>query len=366
MDDEMNRNNKKKRWIIAVVLLVLAVLVGVFYYQGTKAATPNYATGVVTRGDMVTKVNVTGTINPVHYVDVSTNVPGELESVLVKENEYVEKNQVIAYIDADKLKDTEAAAKALYDNKAAAFKRAEMLHAEGAVSTQVYDDARMAFISAKADYDRAARNVADATIVAPMSGTIVGTPLQPGQTISTGLSSQMIIATIADLRELEIYLAVDETDIAKVHPGDRVDFTVDAYTNRTFHGVVSTIAKGTRGTLGTVSKSVVFYTVKVKIDDEETADLLPTMTARALIYGPTKKDVLMVPLTAVRSDKEGSFVYLIQENEPVRHSVVTGMTGDSMVEIVSGVSENDEIVISGDVKEKAKKNGRGLSHPRFR
>lgn len=61
-----------------------------------------------------------------------------------------------------------------------------------------------------------------------MTGTIIGTPLKAGQTISTGISTQMVIATIADLSNLEIYLTVDETDIGNIRSGSKVDFTVDS------------------------------------------------------------------------------------------------------------------------------------------
>ena len=179
-----------------------------------------------------------------------------------------------------------------------------------------------------------------------MSGTVVGTPLKAGQTISTGISTQMIIATIADLKNLEIYLTVDETDIGNIKQGAKVEFTVDSKPGETFTGYVSEIAKGN---MGTTSSSVVYYTVKVQIPENIAGNFLPTMTARATIFGEDIKNTLVVPLTAVRTDKQGEYVYVIKDGQPVRTAVSTGVTGDTNVQILKGLSEGDEIIVSGDV-----------------
>ena len=220
---------------------------------------------------------------------------------------------------------------------------------QNAVAAQTYDDAVTAYEQAQSTYDRVSADLNDATITAPMSGTVVGTPLKAGQTISTGISTQMIIATIADLSDLEIYLTVDETDIGNVKNGSKVEFTVDSKPGQTFTGYVSEIAKGTKGNMGVTSNSVVYYTVKVSIPADISSNFLPSMTARATIFGDGIKNTLVVPLTAVRTDKQGEYVYVIKDGQPVRTAVSTGVTGDTNVQILSGVSEGDEIIVSGDV-----------------
>jgi len=263
-------------------------------------------------------------INPVNYVDVSTNVAGKLEKVLVKENDHVTQGQIIAYIDTRQLQAQVDNAKAALDKARLDMNRYKALIDQNAVAAQTYDDAVTAYEQAQSTYDRVSADLSDATITAPMSGTVVGTPLKAGQTISTGISTQMIIATIADLSDLEIYLTVDETDIGNVKNGSKVEFTVDSKPGQTFTGYVSEIAKGTKGNMGVTSNSVVYYTVKVSIP-------------------------AVVPLTAVRTDKQGEYVYVIKDGQPVRTAVSTGVTGDTNVQILSGVSEGDEIIVSGDV-----------------
>lgn len=353
----------KKLW--AAIIAIVIIGGGTYYYtsHNQQQVATNYTTGVVTKGTIQSNISATGTINPVKYVDVSTNIAGKLEEVLVKENQQVTQGQVIARIDSRELQASLDDAKATMDNAATDLARYQTLVREGAVSQQTYDNARTTYEKAKASYDRIAANLSDTTITAPMSGTVIGEPLKVGQTISTGISTQMIIATIADLSQLEIYLTVDETDIGSVKPGAQVDFTVDAHPGQTFTGKVKDIAKGTKGEMGTTSSSVVYYTVRVAIDPKDVSNFFPTMTARATIHGTEEKDVLVVPLAAVRTDKQGEYVYVIKNGQPVRTGVTTGITGDTNIQILKGVSEGDEIVVSGDVGSSGTKKNTGMGGP---
>lgn len=343
---------KHRKRIIGGVIAICILGGGGYYYvhiNDSAQTQQKYTTGKVEKGDVKTSISATGTINPVNYVDVSTNVAGKLEKVLVKENDHVTQGQIIAYIDTRQLQAQVDNAKAALDKARLDMNRYKALIDQNAVAAQTYDDAVTAYEQAQSTYDRVSADLSDATITAPMSGTVVGTPLKAGQTISTGISTQMIIATIADLSDLEIYLTVDETDIGNVKNGSKVEFTVDSKPGQTFTGYVTEIAKGTKGNMGVTSNSVVYYTVKVSIPTDISSNFLPSMTARATIFGDDIKNTLVVPLTAVRTDKQGEYVYVIKDGQPVRTAVSTGVTGDTNVQILSGVSEGDEIIVSGDV-----------------
>ena len=207
---------KHRKRIIGGVIAICLLGGGGYYYVHTNDSAQTqqkYTTGRVEKGDVKTSISATGTINPVNYVDVSTNVAGKLEKVLVKENDHVTQGQIIAYIDTRQLQAQVDNAKAALDKARLDMNRYKALIDQNAVAAQTYDDAVTAYEQAQSTYDRVSADLSDATITAPMSGTVVGTPLKAGQTISTGISTQMIIATIADLSDLEIYLTVDETGI---------------------------------------------------------------------------------------------------------------------------------------------------------
>lgn len=346
--------NKRKIFMGAGVLCLLLGASGSYYYyqNTTQNIIKAYTVGEVQKGTIASVINATGTINPVNYVDVATNVPGLLEKVMVKENDEVEKGQVIAYIDDNALRANVDAIEAITNERKNDYERNLILYKKGAISAKEFDSAKANYLASEADLRKARKNLADATIIAPMSGTIIGTPLRPGQTISQGLSSQMIICTIADLKDMEIFLSVDETDISKVKKGQKVDFTVDAYSNKVFHGTVKNISKGNKGNMGGFSNGVVYYTVKVAIDPKETNLLLPTMTARASIFGQRKDGILVVPLIAVHNDDKGDYVYMIKNDNPEKAYVKTGITNETNVEIVEGLKLGEKIVVSGDVNYK--------------
>lgn len=178
--------------------------------------------------------------------------------------------------------------------------------------------------------------------------------MKEGETVSQGLSSQMVIVTVADLSSMRIELLVDETDIGEVAVGQKVEFTVDAYPNRTFHGVVSDISKkqySASGSTSSSSSSVVYYTVYVDINKDELEGLYPSMTARAVIKGRESVDALTVPVTAIRSDSEGSYVYVKEGADVKKTYVTTGISTEKEIEVTSGLSEGQEIVISGTVSQ---------------
>ena len=145
---------------------------------------------------------------------------------------------------------------------------------------------------------------------------------------------------------------VDETDIGEVAIGQTVSFTVDAYPGRIFHGTVSDISKKEySSSSSSSSSSVVYYTVYVSINADELSGLYPSMTARAEIMGRESKDALVIPVTALRSDATGSYVYVKDGNDVTKVYVKTGITTDKEVEIISGLNENDQIVVSGTVSQ---------------
>ncbi len=352
-----------KKWWGLLLVGLLAIGGGWYYHSSAQAKTQDaYTLGAVTKGNISVTIDATGTIEPVESVDLSATVSGTLQEVLVKQNEAVKKGQTIAVIESKAATSALKQAENTLANKESYFNRLNKLYEDGAISYQDMDNARLEYLNSQAAYDKAQADVNDTIIYAPMDGTIIGEPMKVGATVSQGLSSQMIIATVADLSEMEIQLLVDETDIGEISLGQGVEFTVDAYPERTFHGVVDNISKKETSSSSSSSSSVVYYTVYVTINRDELEGLYPSMTARAEIKGRETKDALIVPVTAIRSDATGSYVYKKSGKGVEKVYVTTGITTNSQVEITKGLSEGDEIVVSGTVAQetttKSAKNSR--------
>ena len=335
--------------------LAALIIIGGGWYGYSRMHTEikqEYTLGKVEKGNIGLRIDATGTIEPVNSVDLSATASGTLEQVLVKQNEQVTKGQKLAVIESKALTSTQQEALNTLNNKQSYYQRLHSLYKQGAVSFQTMDDAKLDYLNAKAAYEKAQADVNDTIVFAPMDGTVIGEPMKTGETVSQGLSSQMVIMTIADLSSMQIELLVDETDIGGVAIGQNVEFTVDAYPDRTFHGVVSNISKKEySSSSSSSSSSVVYYTVYVNINSNELQGLYPSMTARATIKGKEDTDALIIPVTAVRSDTEGSYVYKMESGKLKKVYIKTGITTDTKVEVTSGLSAGDQVVISGTISQ---------------
>ncbi len=345
-------NSRKKGWIGAVAA-VLIVGACAWWLLPEEAPEAEYTIGQVESMDIKEKIDVTGTIEPLRRVDLSATVAGTLREVRVRENDAVTTGQIIAVIESQTAESQLHQAQSNLQNKKASLARYEELYRSGAVSAEMLDDKRLAYESAAAEYNRARGDFNDTVIVSPIAGTVIGEPMREGETVSQGLANQMIIATVADLTQMRIKLAVDETDIGRVAVGQAVTFTVDAYPSTEFHGTVTDIS---RRIPSNQSTAVIYYTVYVAIDPTDIARLYPGMTARALVFGRHAENVPVIPITALRSGVNGQYVYRRTADGFEKVPVTLGIVDDMHAEVVSGLVVGDTIVVNGRVPDEVTKS----------
>ncbi len=184
------------------------------------------------------------------------------------------------------------------------------------------------------------------TITAPISGTVITKNTKAGDKISTGGGSAVTLAVIYDLSELTFEMSVDELDVHSVAVGQSVEITADAFEGETFSGKVTNISLASA-----YSNGVTNYPVTVTLD--ETKDLLPGMNVDGNIILAHADDVLVIPVDALM---RGNRVYVkdtsvTESNGSVPAGfrsveVETGLMNDDYVEILSGLSEGDEVYVS--------------------
>ncbi|MDU4962519.1 MAG: efflux RND transporter periplasmic adaptor subunit [Sporomusaceae bacterium] len=332
---------RHKAWLVIVVVAVIAVKAGLDFYAGkgdAAAVTPKLTQ--VERGDIVSQVAATGTIQPVNQVEISSKITGQLKEVRVAENETVKTGQVLVVLDDTRLKAQVTQAREKLNNTAVNFERNNRLHAIGAVSEQQLDNSRMDYNVASANYDEVVSQLDESVITSPLDGVVIGKPLPAGQMVAQGISNPMVILTIADMSKMQIEAQVDESDIGKVAVGQTVSFTVDTYQDRNFSGVVSKVSQQ-----ATTTQNVVYYTVTIDIDDA--ANLKPSMTARLSIQTGESKNTLTVPLAALKTNqKQQHYVVAFRNGKQEDVLVATGLNGEDRVEILSGVAEGEQIVLA--------------------
>lgn len=352
----MNINWKVKAGI-AAVLVAACAFGGWKYYQGQQQAKQAAAveTTEVIRMDMKSTVSATGTIRPVHSVEVSSKVTARIKNVLVKENDTVTAGQTIATLDGKDYEAKRDQAQIKVTNTKAKYERTSYLYSIGAKTQADLEDAQMNYETAVSALSEAQSDMNEMTITAPMSGVVVGEPKTPGTMAVQGTNSPTVIMRIADLSSKQIQAKVDETDIGSVKVGQTATFTVDSFTGRTFTARVTNISQTDTGnswdtssssssSSSTSSSSVIYYYVTLDVDDPGN-ELLPAMTARVEINTAEKAGALAVPISTLKTDANGSYVIVknpdgTQENRYVE----TGIYSDEYVEILAGLSEGEQVV----------------------
>ena len=369
----------KIKTAIVLVVLIAAGVYGYQYYQGQQAAKKAAAveTTPVVRMNLKSTVSATGTIKPVNSVEVSSKVTARIKDVLVKENDMVTAGQTVATLDATDYTEKRNQAQYKVANTKAKYERAQYLYSIGADTQEQLEDAKMNYDTAVSSLAESQSNMNEMTIVAPMSGVVVGEPQTPGTMAVQGTSNPTVIMRIADMSSKQILAKIDETDIGSVKVGQTATFTVDSFNGKTFTARVSKISQtdtsnswnintsSSSSSSSSSSASVIYYYVTLDVDDPDNM-LLPAMTARVEINTAEKNDALVVPLSTLKTDANGSYVIVknadgTQENRYVS----TGIYSDEYVEILDGLSEGEQVVSTYVAKsaDSAKKNSSNRGGP---
>jgi len=298
-------------------------------------------------------VNATGTVRlrVGSEVRVGSQLSGMVKKLDVTVGSHVRAGDEIAQIDDASIQARVAQAEAQAQLDRASmerahvnYERAHQLASEQLIPVQQEQDLQLAFGEAKARYEKSLRDrdlvkvdLGYVAIRAPISGIVASVSTQEGETVAAAFTAPTFVTIIAD-NSLQLVAMVDETDIANVRSGNPVSFTVDSYPSRDFPGIVESIAPK-----ATTVSGVVNYEVTITIRKD--AQLLkPDMTANVSVRTAQHR-ALLLPAPAVQRDAEQSFVYVPGRNGPDRKPVVAGSKEAGMIEIKTGISQGDEVLL---------------------
>jgi HlyD family secretion protein len=298
----------KRGIIAAAVVVVAAVIAWQLTSGGDEEQGGRFEFTTIERGDIENIVSSTGTLSAVGMVEVGTQVSGTIDRILVDYNEAVRAGQVLAILDTTMLsasvRDARAGVvrtKALYDQAARDYSRNEDMHARELISNEELQDSKTAMetaganvMSAQASLDRVRANLRYAVIRSPIDGKVIMRNVEPGQTVAASFSTPTLFVIAGDMEEMEIHALVDESDIGQIRVGQHVRFTVEAYIDDVFDGVVRQIWLQPQ-----TVQNVVNYTVVVDASNDRGL-LFPGMTATVDFLIDERKDVLLVSNSAIR------------------------------------------------------------------
>lgn len=369
--------------IIITAAAIIVVGGGIWLFSGAKAKHQiNYLTAKANKGEISESVTATGTIEPVTEVEVGTQVSGIIDKIYVDYNSVVTKGQLIAEMDRVTLQTevtTQQAAyngaKAEYEYQKKLYERNEGLHKKQLIADTDYEQSLYNYKMAKSNYEssqaalaKAERNLSYATITSPIDGVVISKDVEEGQTVASGFETPTLFTIAADLTQMQVVADVDEADIGGVEEGQRATFTVDAYPNDTFEGVVTQIRLGDASSTSSSSSSstsstVVTYEVVISAPNPE-LKLKPRLTANVNIYTLDRKDVLCVPARALRFNPDPELigkeaivndceaehkVWTRQGNTFTAHAVKIGISNGINTEILDGIAEGTEVVTEATI-----------------
>lgn len=297
---------KNKIITLSVTIIVIVLIVLYYHHKKENAGEYYWRTTPVERGDVSVIVTATGSMAADTSVDVGVEVSGIIAFIKVDFNDIVKKGQVIAILDTtlyySAVIDAQAAlkrAQVAEDEAKREYDRAKTL-LEGKVEAQAdYDVAFTAYltaqgntVSAKANLDKAIINLKYCTITAPISGVVIARNVQIGNMVIASFSSPVLFTIAYDLKKMQVQADVDEADIGQVKNGQQAKFTVDAYPDDVFTGVVTQIRRQP-----VMVQNVVNYVVIIEVPNPD-LKLMPGLTANSNIYIQQRNNVLRVPTNA--------------------------------------------------------------------
>jgi HlyD family secretion protein len=366
-----------------VVVGIILLIVGAFFFSrcGNSRAF-QFQTAAVTRGPITQAVTATGTLNPVVNVQVGSQVSGNIQKLFVDFNSKVKAGDVVAQIDPVLFKATVTQAEGDLASAQAALElakinalRTQALVAKQNSSQQDLDQAMANLHQAEANLkikqgalDKAKADLDHCTITSPVDGEVISRSVDVGQTVAASLQAPVIFTIANDLTKMQIDANVAEADVGVVAVDQQVDFSVDAFPARTFHGKVVQV----RNAPITV-QNVVTYDTVIGVNNAD-LKLKPGMTANVSIMIAHKDDVLQIKNAALRyrpadgaatppqakgtpppggraaagrERRNERTVYLLSGNKPEPVMIKTGIGDGVVTEVLEGLKEGDRVITAG-------------------
>ncbi|OLC06718.1 MAG: hypothetical protein AUH41_12120 [Gemmatimonadetes bacterium 13_1_40CM_66_11] len=409
----MSKRNKVLLGGGGAVLLIVLVMVSTSAKRD-KGIEVRFET--VGRRDLVAAVTASGKIQPKKKVDISADITGRITRIAVREGDLVQKGQFLLQIDPTiyqanmqranaAMSSAEAGAvqaRATRDQSQRALQRTKELREQNPnlISQEQLEQAQTAFDIAEANLtasqhlveqsraglQEARDQLAKTHLIAPMAGRVTRLAVEEGEVAVPGTFSREtgLLLTISDLSVIQTKVQVDETDVVRLHLGDSVEVTIDAFPDTTFVGRVTKVSNSAILTAASAvgagqSDRAVDYEVEITLSNPP-AEVRPDLSATARIVTDTRKQALAIPIIALTvrentpisteqrsggagrgtaqaatpapadtgrhggNKKETEGVFLVHNGVATFHPVKVGVAGEEHFEVVEGVHQGDTIV----------------------
>ncbi|GAB6280319.1 MAG: efflux RND transporter periplasmic adaptor subunit [Thermovirga sp.] len=367
---------KMKKNILIILAVALAATVGVWFYVSRAADKPVVQTTAIERGGIVKTVSATGSLAAVNTVSIGAQVSGTIKKIHVDYNSVVTKGQMLAEIDPAlmqaSLKQSESSvlsakaslaearadlveAKRTLDRNTELFAKDYIAESERDESQTAWEtaaarvqSAKASLAEAEADLEYKKINLDYTKIFSPIDGVVIDREVDEGQTVNASQTAPELFTIAENLARMQVEADIDEADIGLIRKGQVAEFTVDAYPEELFEGVVSEVRLAAATT-----DNVVTYTVIIGVNNDK-KNLMPGMTANVSVIVEKKEDILKVSSAALRFrpsqavQTQGSVLWTFDDGSLRSHSVKTGIY-DGLYTEVEGESIKEGMHVVTDM-----------------
>lgn len=374
-----------KRSIIIFLLLIGGAVGGWYYYQQKQAQSQQeqqFITEPVKRGTIRYSVSASGMVYPKKTVEVGAQVSGKVSKLTVKIGDTVKAGELIAEIDASTKENAKLSAQAQLKSQQATlktaqsslkqaqadFNRAKKLYKSGAGSQADYDSAHTALVSAKNAITQAQENIVQSRltikdaelslgytqVTAPIDGTVIAVSVEQGQTVNS-IQSAPTLVTLAQTDVMTVKAEIAESDVTVMKSGLPVTFTLLGKTTDSYHGTLQSIdpaPKEISDNSNITSSTAIYYYGHIDVDNTA-GKLRYGMTATVTIEVDKADNALIVPMTAINDTPRGSMVMVLKGDRPRPQPITVGLEDGVNAEVLSGLSEGDQVITSSSGKGKS-------------
>ncbi len=358
MKNLIEKITENKMKVIGLIIIAGGFL---FFNSNDDEDTLEVSIQKVVRKDLSSKVVADGVLTPETEVKLSANNTTYITEIAVKEGDFVKKGDFLMSLDDRQQKAaTEAsrasleAAKVQLEQRKAQQERQAKLYAQGLISDQEMETTNSSYASALSSYNGAQSRLiqdedalAKLRLIAPQDGTITFIDGEVGDLAQGGMFNPSVLLKLSDLSKMEVYVNVNENDIADISIDDLALVEVDAYDGRNFKGRVKEVAYASTVSSGGSQQQVTNFQVKIQML-EVVDGMRPGMSATVDIITAERLNTLSVPiqsLTSSRNGKKGTNIVFVFNDGIVQERVVeTGIVGDRDYEVLKGLNDDEKIV----------------------
>jgi len=307
--------------------------------QATEDETPPVPveTSTPNRGDIYATYTGTAPIEALAEADVIAKVAGEVRELLVEEGDMVSKDQVLATLDGDRLRLELSESQARLNKMQRDFQRNKELQDKGLISEGDFEKIRYDLEALEASYNLASLELDYTQIRAPIDGVVSERYLKLGNTIKTGDP----VFRVTSFDPLVAYIFVPEREFRQIAAGQPVLISIDALSGPPVVASVTRISPIVDPDTGTFK-----ITIEVRGADQS---IKPGMFGRMSIVYDKHENVLQVPRSAIIESAGENYIFVVEDGVGIRKPVETGFSSDGMVEITSGLTDDEDVIVIGHV-----------------